>query len=701
MSKYSFTGRVALSAAMLSLAAAGAAQAQTKIKTKSSSDGKHKTTVPANVGQTGTGISLANMDKSVSPCDNFFQFASGTWLKNNPIPAAETRWGAFNELADHNQAIERRILEKAANDRMAKPGTNLQKVGDFYAAAMDSMGIEKAGLKYLQPRLNQIAAINDLPTMQHYLADPRSFGTGWYGFGVSQDSKNSTQYAVRMGQGGLTLPDRDYYLKDDARSKAIRTAYQTYQVNVFKMLGDDQATAEKNAAAVTRIETRLAKASRSRVALREREKNYNKMTVEQAAADYPNLNIPLVLKDSGLNGVKEIIVGQPEFLKEVSTMFKEEPLADQKQYLRWHLVSGVTSALPKAYGDESFHFSQVLSGAKQQQPRWKRALRATDGALGEAFGQLYVDEAFSPAAKARAKVMVENLRTAYAERIQATEWMSAETKAEALKKLNAFAVKIGYPDKWKDYSALKISRESALNNLFATAEWASKDNLSKFGKPIDRGEWGMTPPTVNAYYNSSMNEIVFPAGILQPPFYDPKADDAVNYGGIGAVIGHEMTHGFDDQGRKSDASGNLRDWWTKEDGEKFMAKAAVVGKQFDAFSPMDSVHVNGNLTMGENLADLGGLTIAHQAFQKTAQAKAGKSIDGFTPEQRFFLGYAQIWRSNQRPEAMRQQIQTDPHSPGQYRTNGPLQNMPEFHQAFGCKDGDKMVRSAADRAKIW
>ena len=700
MSKHSFVGRVALSAAMLALAA-GAAQAQTKIKTKSSAAGKQKTAMSATAGQSGTGISVANMDKSVSPCDNFFQYASGGWVKNNPIPAAESRWGSFNELANRNQAIERRILEKAASDRMAKPGTNLQKVGDFYAAAMDSMAIERAGLKYLQPRLNQIAAINDLPTMQHYLADPRSFGTGWYGFGVAQDSKNSTQYAVRMGQGGLSLPDRDYYLKEDARSKAIRTAYQTYQVNVLKMLGDDQATAEKNAAAVTRIETRLAKISRTRVALREREKNYNKLTVAQATADYPNLNIPLLLKDSGLGSATDIIVGQPEFLKEVSAMFTEEPLADQKQYLRWHLVSAVTSALPKAYGDESFRFSQVLSGAKQQQPRWKRALRATDGALGEAFGQLYVDEAFSPAAKARAKAMVENLRTAYAERIQAAEWMSAETKAEALKKLNAFAVKIGYPDKWKDYSALKVSRESALNNLFATAEWASKDNLGKFGKPIDRGEWGMTPPTVNAYYNSSMNEIVFPAGILQPPFYDPKADDAVNYGGIGAVIGHEMTHGFDDQGRKSDASGNLRDWWTKEDGEKFMAKAAVVGKQFDAFSPMDSVHVNGNLTMGENLADLGGLTIAHQAFLKTAQAKAGKPIDGFTPEQRFFLNWAQIWHASARPEYVRQQVMTDPHSPEQFRTNGPLQNMPEFHAAFGCKDGDKMVRPAAVRAKIW
>ncbi|WP_460548039.1 M13 family metallopeptidase [Hymenobacter daeguensis] len=698
MNQQNFARRAAIAAAVLALTA-GAAQAQTKIKTKSGNAGKQK--VAVSTPTAGTGISLANLDRSVAPCDNFFQFASGTWLKNNPIPASETRWGSFNELANNNQAIERRILEKAANDRMARPGTNLQKVGDFYAAAMDSAAIERAGLKYLQPRLNQIAAINDLPTMQHYLADPRSFGTGWYGFGVSQDSKNSTQYAVRMGQGGLSLPDRDYYLKDDARSKAIRAAYQAYQVSIFKLLGDDPATAEKNAAAVTRIETRLAKASRSRVDLRDREKNYNKLTVAQLTADYPNLALPLVLKESGLSGAREIIVGQPEYLKEVNTMFGEEPLADQKQYLRWHLVSGVTSALPKAYGDESFKFTQVLTGAKQQQPRWKRALRATDGALGEAFGQLYVDQAFSPEAKARAKVMVENLRQAYAERIQATEWMSAATKAEALKKLNAFAVKIGYPDKWKDYSALKISRESALNNLFATAEWANRDNLSKFGKPIDRTEWGMTPPTVNAYYNSSMNEIVFPAGILQPPFYDPKADDAVNYGGIGAVIGHEMTHGFDDQGRKSDASGNLRDWWTKEDAEKFTAKAAVVGKQFDAFMPLDSVHVNGNLTMGENLADLGGLTIAYQAFQKTPQYKAGKSIDGFTPAQRFFLGYAQIWRTNARPEFLRQQVQTDPHSPAQFRTNGPLQNMPEFHGAFGCKDGDKMVRPADARAKIW
>jgi putative endopeptidase len=467
------------------------------------------------------------------------------------------------------------------------------------------------------------------------------------------------------------------------------------------MLGDDAATAAKNAATVTRIETKLAQASRSRVDLRDPQKNYNKLTVTQLNTDYPNLALPLVLKNEGLGAAKEIIVGQPEFLKEVNAMLAAEPIADQKQYLRFHLVTSLIPALPKSFGDESFRFAQVLSGAKKQQPRWKRSLRATDGALGEAFGQLYVDKAFTPAAKAKAKEMIENLRKAYAERIMATDWMSAATKKEAITKLNAFVVKIGYPDKWKDYSKLNVSRESYLNNIVAARYWANQQEIGHFGKPIDRGEWGMTPPTVNAYYNPPMNEIVFPAGILQPPFYDPNADEAVNYGGIGAVIGHEMTHGFDDQGRQYDSQGNLRDWWTKEDADKFNAKAAMVGKQYSAFAPLDSVHVNGDLTMGENLADLGGLTIAYQAYQKTAEAKAGKKIDGFTPNQRFFLGYAQIWRSNARPEYLRQQVQVDPHSPAMFRTNGPLMNMPEFYQAFGCKEGDKMERPKAEQARIW
>ena len=653
--------------------------------------------------QKGVGITIANIDPSIKPCEDFFHYASGNWLRNNPIPDAQSSWGAFNELIDRNQLTLRTILTNAAtNSAKAAKGTNAQKVGDFYGSAMDSVAIEAAGLKYLKPHLDRIMAINSLADEQKFLADPKAHaGSVWLSSGVGQDEKISTQYAVYLNQGGLGLPDRDYYLKDDARSKAIRAAYQAYQVNTFKLLGDDPATAEKNAAAVTRIETRLAKASKSRVDLRDPYANYNKMTLAEASAAFPNLALAQTLQGEGLGAAKEVIVGQPDFLKEVSAALQQEPIADQKQYLRWHLVSSLTAALPKAYGDEAFKYSQALSGAKKQQPRWKRSLGATDRALGEAFGQLYVDKAFSPAAKARAKQMIENLRLAYAERIQATDWMSAATKKEALTKLNAFTVKIGYPDKWKDYSALNVSRESYLNNLLAAREWANKDEISHFGKPIDRGEWGMTPPTVNAYYNPPMNEIVFPAGILQPPFYDPKADDAVNYGGIGAVIGHEMTHGFDDQGRQYDAKGNLRDWWTKDDADKFNAKADVVGKQYDAFTPLDSVHVNGKLTMGENLADLGGLTIAYQAFEKTPQAKAKVKIDGFTPEQRFFLGYAQIWRTNARPEAVRQQVQTDPHSPGQFRTNGPLMNMPEFYQAFGCQDGNKMMRPTADRSKIW
>ena len=661
-----------------------------------------QTAKPA-TAQKGIGIDLANMDMTANPCEDFYHYASGNWLKNTPVPAAESRWGSFNVLYGHNQTVIRGILDEAArNSAKAAKGTNAQKVGDFYASAMDSAAIEAAGLKYLQPHLNRIAAIKDLAEMQRFLADPKAHaGSVWYGFTVAQDDKISSKYAVQMYQGGLTLADRDYYLKDDARSKTIRAAYETYLVNTFKQLGDSEAAAKANAAAVQRIETRLAKASKSRVDLRDPNANYHKMTVAEANAAFPNVDLPLILKQNQLGTAKEVIVGQPEFLKEVSAMLKAEPIADQKQYLRFHLVSSLTGALPKAFSDEAFRFSQVTSGAKQQQPRWKRMQGSTDGALGEAFGQLYVDKAFTPAAKAKAKQMIENLRTAYAERIKATDWMSAATKTEALKKLNAFAVKIGYPDKWKDYSALAISRESYLNNLLASREWASRDQLNHFGKPIDRGEWGMTPPTVNAYYNPAMNEIVFPAGILQAPFYDPKADDAVNYGGIGAVIGHEMTHGFDDQGRQYDAQGNLRDWWTKDDGEKFNQRAAVVGKQFDAFSPMDSVHVNGKLTMGENLADLGGLTIAYAAFLKTPQAKAGQAIDGLTPAQRFFVSWAQVWHSNTRPEMTRQLILTDPHAPDQYRTIGPLQNMPEFYQAFGCKDGSKMMRAQAERAKIW
>ncbi|MBO0360308.1 M13 family metallopeptidase [Hymenobacter sp. BT186] len=654
----------------------------------------------------GVGLDVNNRDLSVSPCDDFFQYASGTWLKNNPIPAAESRWSSWNTLINQNEAVMRSILEEAAANTSAAKGTNAQKVGDFYATAMDSMGIEKAGLKYLQPELARIQAVKDLKGLQNALVRQQKLQTrSVFGLGVSQDRKKSTEYALYLSQGGLSLPDRDYYLKDDARSKTIRTAYVSYLTNLFELLGDNEATAKKGAETVLRLETRLAKASKDRVALRDPYANYNKMTVAEANQQFPNLGLTAMLPQLGLSSAKEVIVGQPEFLKEASTALKQESLADWKTYLRAHLVNSMASALPKAYNDESFRFAQVLSGAKQQQPRWKRMLRATDGSLGEAFGQLYVDKAFTPETKQKAQAMVANIKEAMGEHIQQLSWMSEPTKKEALRKLNSFTVKIGYPDKWKDYSALAISRESYLKNVIATREWESNDNLSRYGKPIDRSVWGMTPPTVNAYYNSSLNEIVFPAGIMQPPFFDPKADDAVNYGGMGAVIGHEITHGFDDRGRQSDAEGNLRDWWTKEDAAEFTKRADMVGAQYSAFQPLDSVFVNGKLTMGENLADFGGLALAYSALQKQLAKQYGNSprinYDGLTPEQRFFLAWAQIWRTNARPEYLRQQVQTDSHSPAQYRTNGPLMNMPEFYEAFGCKEDAKMVRAQNQRAKIW
>ena len=655
---------------------------------------------------TGVGLDVSNIDKTVAPCDDFFHYASGNWLKNNPVPNAESRWGSFNELADKNNATTRQILDQAAATTNAAPGSNEQKVGDYYYAAMDTMGIEKAGLKYLQPELSKIAAVRNTKELQLEIARQQMLGTGpLFSAGVGQDRKNSTVYAVNLRQGGLSLPDRDYYLKDDARSKMIRGAYLNYITNVFKMMGDAPAKAGQEAQAILKLETKLADASKTRVALRDPYGNYHKMPLAEFNKTYPNINLPAMLKQNGLGAAQEVIVGQPEFFQEVNTLMKTTPLADMKTYLRWQLVSSVTAALPKAYEDEAFAFTKVLSGAKQQQPRWKRMGRSTDGALGEAFGQLYVDKAFSPEAKAKALEMVQNIKAAFADHIQNLDWMSPATKTEALKKLNAFNVKIGYPDKWKDYSDLSISRDSYLKNTLAARQWAYKQNVKKYGGPIDRNEWGMTPPTVNAYYNSSMNEIVFPAGIMQPPFFDPKADDAVNYGGMGAVIGHEMTHGFDDQGRQSDAEGNLRDWWTKEDAAKFTAKADMVGAQYSAFSPLDSVHVNGKLTMGENLADLGGLNLAYSALEKQLQQKYGSGprpkYDGFAPEQRFFLAWAQIWRTNARPEYLRQQVLTDPHSPAEFRTEGPLQNMPEFYEAFGCKQDAKMVRAENMRTKIW
>jgi len=471
---------------------------------------------------------------------------------------------------------------------------------------------------------------------------------------------------------------------------------------MFKLIGDGAATAEAEAKTVLAFETRLAKASFTRVERRDPDKNYNKMTQAQLAGLTPDFSWPEFFAGIGLSKPGDVNVGQPPFFKEVNVMMKEVPLSDWRTYLRWRLVSNAASALSSPFVNENFHFyGTILTGAKELQPRWKRIIQIINRTMGEALGQLYVDKAFSPQAKARAKEMVNNLVAAMREHINGLEWMDATTRAAALKKLESFGVKIGYPDKWRDYSKLEIDRTSYLENLRRAAEFNFNFNMEKIGKPVDRTEWGMTPPTVNAYYSATRNEIVFPAGILQPPFFDPKADDAVNYGGMGAVIGHEISHGFDDQGSKFDANGNLKMWWSPETRKKFDERTALVVQQFDGYVAIDSLHVNGKLTLGENIGDLAGLSIAYTALEKALTGKPRMLIDGFTPEQRFFLAWAQIWRRNSTPEALRLQVRTDPHSPSMFRTNGPLSNMPSFYRAFGCADGDTMVRPDAVRAKVW
>ncbi|RAU82307.1 M13 family metallopeptidase [Pontibacter arcticus] len=651
----------------------------------------------------GQGIDVANIDTTVNPCDDFYMYANGGWLKNNPIPAAESAWGSFNELAERNNAVLRELLMEAASNGTAAKGSAAQLVGDFYAAGMDSVAVNKAGMEPIKPELDRIAAVASTNDLMKAVAELKTKGVGgFFGMYISQDDKISTQYALYLSQGGLGLPDRDYYLKNDERSKTIRAEYQKHLQRMFQLIGNDAATAGKKAQAVLAIETKLAKASKTRVELRDSQANYNKVTAQAFAAQYPNLNATQLLSGIGAQGAKDMIVGQPAFFKELNAMLKSTSLDDLKTYTQWHIARSAAPYLSQNFVEENFSFyGKVLNGSKEMQPRWKRVLYATDGAVGESLGQLYVQKTFSPEAKEKALEMVKNLQESFKEHVRDLDWMSDETKKRALEKLDAFAVKIGYPDKWKTYKGLEADRNSYAANVLRANQHAFEESVAKLGKPVDRTEWFMSPPTVNAYYNPSMNEIVFPAGILQPPFFDPKADDAVNYGGMGAVIGHELTHGFDDQGAQYDFEGNLKDWWTKDDLAKFTERATAVTKQYDAYTVLDNLHVNGKLTLGENIADIGGLNIAYTALQKALAKKNPGEIAGYTPEQRFFLAWAQIWRINMRDESQNQQILTDPHSPGQFRTNGPLANMPQFYKAFECKDGQKMMRTEAERIKIW
>lgn len=651
-----------------------------------------------------TGIDMANIDSTVKPTEDFYQFVNGNWIKNNPIPETESRWGSFNELEKQNKAKLLAILNDAAADKSAKPGSNTQKIGDFFSAAMDSVKLNADGAKPLDGEFAAIEAVKTTDDLIKEVAHLHMLGIGpmFSGY-VGQDPKISNEYILQYYQGGISLPDRDYYLNKDERTLGIQKAYLAHMANMFVLLGDSKEVAEKNAKTVFGIETNLAKASMTKVELRDPEKQYNKKTFKELTDLTPALNWTAYFTAVGAGNVNNVIVAQPEFYKELNKDIKSVSIADWKTYLRWNLIDGCASKLSDNFVKEHFNFyGTTLMGTPAMKPRWKTSLEATDRALGDALGQMFVEKYFTEESKKRVNQMVDNLMAAYEVRIQSRDWMSAETKTKAVEKLKKISRKLGFPDKWKDYSSLPISRDSYVNNFMNANTYEFKDNMAKLGKPVDKTEWLMTAPTINAYYNPPLNEIVFPAGIMQPVFFNPDADDAVNYGSMGAIIGHELTHGFDDEGCQFDGDGNLKNWWTDEDKAKFKAKTDMLVKQFNGYVAIDSMHVNGELTLGENIADLGGLTISYYAFKKSLEGKpAPEKIDGYTAEQRFFMAWAQGWRGNMRPEFLKNMVQTNPHSPGNFRGNGPLSNMQEFYDAFGVKEGDKMYRPKAERAEIW
>jgi putative endopeptidase len=660
-----------------------------------------------------------NMDTSVKPGDDFYLYANGGWIKKNPVPPEFSRWASFTELAERNNDALKEIAEKAAggnapadaskDSKKAKgnektSSVDVQKVGDFYASGMNETAIDAAKATPLAEEIKHIDAMKDrkdvLKEIGHFHA------SGWralFFFISGQDDKDSTKVIAQAFQGGLGLPDRDYYTKTDEASQKLRDQYVEHVTKMLTLGGTPADQAAKDAQKIMALETSLAKGARTRVELRDPIKNYNKMKVSELQALTPDFTWSDYFKEIKLSNPGDVNVGQPDFFKAANEVFKATPVEDWKPYLRWHLIREMAPLLSADFVNENFRFyDATLRGTKQIKPRWKRVVAKEDEEIGEALGKLYVAEKFPPEAKARALEMVNNLKDALAERIKTLEWMDQPTKDQALKKLAAFQVKIGYPDKWRDYSTLKIDRTSYVQNVMRADMFEIDRQMKKIGKPVDRTEWGMTPPTVNAYYSPNMNEIVFPAGIMQPPFFDPKADDAVNYGGMGAVIGHEMTHGFDDQGRQYDAAGNLRDWWSKASADEYDKRRKVVVAQYNAAEPLPGMHINGELTQGENIADIGGVKIAFMAFKKAIAKKGPQpAIDGFTPEQRFFLGYAQIWRNNQRDEDLKLQINTNPHSPGRFRTLIPLSNFDEFQKAFNIPDGSPMVRPASERANIW
>jgi putative endopeptidase len=642
------------------------------------------------------------MDKSVAPEADFYHYAAGTWLKENPVPPDKSRWASFSELQERNWHLIHDILDTTLSSN-APTNSPTQKVRDFYLSAVDTNRIEKLGFKPLAADLKRIDELKSVNELFHLLANFHLRGVGGcFSDGVSPDARNSSVYAFQLAQGGLGLPDRDYYLKDSFSKQ--REAYTNHIGKMLMMVGEKLDTANAHAGAILDLETELAKASKARADLRDPVANYHKMAVSEVQTNYPNLPLHLFIADSGLQKMPDLIVGQPEFLVALDKLMKDRPLAQWQTYLRWHYIHSAAPYLHSAAEEENFAFyGKTLRDQQVQEPRWQRSARVIDGEIGEALGQLFVEKHFPPAARARMLELVENLKVVFKDRLQKLDWMTQETRTKALAKFDRFTQKIGHPDKFRDYSSIQIRPDDYLGNIQRADIFESRRQLARVGKPVDRTEWHMTPETVNAYFNPSINEIVFPAGILQPPFFDKDMDDAVNYGAIGVVIGHEMTHGYDDQGRKYDADGNLNDWWTADDTKAFEARAKKVEEQYNAYEALPGLHVNGKLTLGENIADLGGTSIAFEALQRALAKDPAKrkTIDGFTPEQRFFLSLSQIWRTNCREAEARRLITVDPHSPGQFRAIGPHVNVQPFYEAFNIQPGSAMWREPELRAKIW
>jgi putative endopeptidase len=646
------------------------------------------------------GFDPTALDRGANPCIDFYQFACGGWMARNPVPADQARWGRFDELAERNRSILRDILEKAAVPAPAR-AADLQKIGDYYASCMDEPAIEAKGLDPLQPALRRIDAVQNKADIANEVARLHVEGVGaLFGFGSDQDFKDATQVIAIADQGGLGLPDRDYYLQPDPKSAETRQQYTSHVQKMFELAGEPADRAATDAATVMRIETSLAKVSLDRVARRSPENIYHKMTRQELFALVPGFDWNRYLTDIAAPPIASINVTVPDFFKGLNGLLAQEDLAAWRTYLKWHVLHANAQMLSAKFVDENFNFyGRTLTGAKELRPRWKRCVDFTDQDIGEALGKSYVEQTFGAEGKQRALQMVRAIETALGQDIQQLDWMTPATRRQAMVKLEAVANKIGYPDKWRDYSSLEIVRGDALGNSERANAFEFRRELNKVGKPVDRGEWGMTPPTVNAYYNPQMNDINFPAGVLQPPFFDKKLDDAVNFGAIGAVIGHELTHGFDDQGRQFDAKGNLTDWWTSEDAKQFEQRTACLVKQYGSYTAVDDVKLNGKLTLGENTADNGGVRLAMMALVSTLGGKMPPSIDGFTPLQRFFLGWGQIWCQNRTDQVARVLAITDPHSPGRYRVNGVVSNMPEFQKAFGCKPDAPIVSKA--KCRVW